>query len=39
MGVGAAAIMPATLSILMNIFPEDERPKAIAAWAASPVSA
>lgn len=34
MGVGAAAIMPATLSILMNIFPEDERPKAIAAWAA-----
>ena len=33
MGVGAAAIMPATLSILTNIFPEDERPKAIAAWA------
>jgi EmrB/QacA subfamily drug resistance transporter len=33
MGVGAAAIMPATLSILMNIFPEDERPKAIAVWA------
>ena len=26
MGVGAAAIMPATLSILTNIFPEDERP-------------
>ena len=34
MGVGAAAIMPATLSILTNIFPEDERPRAIAAWAA-----
>ncbi len=34
MGVGAAAIMPTTLSILTNIFPSDERPKAIAAWAA-----
>ena len=34
MGVGAAAIMPATLSILTNIFPAEERPKAIAAWAA-----
>ena len=34
MGVGAAAIMPATLSILTNIFPPEERPKAIAAWAA-----
>jgi EmrB/QacA subfamily drug resistance transporter len=33
MGVGAAGIMPATLSILTNIFPENERPKAIAAWA------
>lgn len=33
MGIGAAGIMPATLSILMNIFPEEERPKAIAAWA------
>lgn len=33
MGIGAAAIMPATLSILTNIFPEEERPKAIAAWA------
>ena len=31
---GAAAIMPATLSILTNIFPAEERPKAIAAWAA-----
>jgi EmrB/QacA subfamily drug resistance transporter len=35
MGVGAAAIMPTTLSILTNIFPEDERPKAIAIWAAA----
>jgi EmrB/QacA subfamily drug resistance transporter len=34
MGVGAAAIMPTTLSILTNIFPQDERPKAIAIWAA-----
>ena len=34
MGVGAAAIMPTTLSILTNIFPEDERPRAIAIWAA-----
>ncbi|HWT22287.1 MAG TPA: DHA2 family efflux MFS transporter permease subunit, partial [Solirubrobacteraceae bacterium] len=34
MGVGAAGIMPTTLSILTNIFPERERPKAIAVWAA-----
>jgi EmrB/QacA subfamily drug resistance transporter len=34
MGVGAAAIMPTTLSILTNIFPDDERPKAIAIWSA-----
>ncbi len=34
MGLGAAAIMPTTLSILTNIFPAHERPKAIAAWAA-----
>jgi EmrB/QacA subfamily drug resistance transporter len=34
MGLGAAAIMPTTLSILTNIFPASERPKAIAAWAA-----
>ena len=34
MGVGAAAIMPTTLSILTNIFPENERPKAIAIWSA-----
>src|SRR4051812_48082554 len=34
MGLGAAAIIPTTLSILTNIFPAEERPKAIAAWAA-----
>jgi EmrB/QacA subfamily drug resistance transporter len=32
-GLGAAAIMPATLSILTNIFPDHERPKAIGIWA------
>ena len=34
MGVGAAGIMPTTLSVITNIFPEDERPKAISIWAA-----
>jgi EmrB/QacA subfamily drug resistance transporter len=34
MGFGAAFVMPTTLSILTNIFPANERPKAIAAWAA-----
>lgn len=33
MGVGAAFIMPATLSILVNVFPPGERTKAIAIWA------
>jgi EmrB/QacA subfamily drug resistance transporter len=33
MGVGAAFIMPSTLSILVNVFPPDERTKAIAIWA------
>ncbi|HEY2430930.1 MAG TPA: MFS transporter [Acidimicrobiales bacterium] len=33
MGVGAAFIMPSTLSILVNVFPPNERPKAIAIWA------
>ena len=33
MGIGGAFIMPATLSILTNVFEADERPKAIAAWA------
>ena len=35
MGVGAAFIMPATLSIILNSFPIQERPKAIAIWATS----
>jgi len=34
MGVGAALIMPATLSIIANIFTGGERGKAIAIWAA-----
>ncbi|MDQ3943749.1 MAG: DHA2 family efflux MFS transporter permease subunit [Actinomycetota bacterium] len=33
MGVGAALIMPATLSILTNVFPPQERARAIAIWA------
>lgn len=33
MGVGAALIMPATLSILTIVFPVHERPGAIAKWA------
>ena len=33
MGLAAAFVMPATLSILTNVFPADERPKAIAVWA------
>lgn len=33
MGVGAAFVMPSTLSILTNVFPARERPKAIAIWA------
>ena len=32
MGVAAAFIMPATLSLLIEIFPPQERPKAIAVW-------
>src|SRR5205814_5145158 len=32
-GAGAAFIMPGTLSILANIFPPAERPRAIALWA------
>ena len=34
MGAGAAFIMPGTLSILSNIFPNHERGRAIAIWAA-----
>ncbi len=32
MGVGAALIMPSTLSLLTSVFPAHERPKAIAIW-------
>jgi MFS family permease len=35
MGVGGACAMPATLSIIGNIFPEHERPRAIAIWSAT----
>ena len=34
MGLGGALLMPATLSLITNLFPENERPKAIATWAA-----
>jgi EmrB/QacA subfamily drug resistance transporter len=33
MGVGAAFVMPATLSILAHVFPPKERARAIAIWA------
>jgi EmrB/QacA subfamily drug resistance transporter len=33
MGAGAALIMPATLSIITNVFPREERGKAIGVWA------
>ena len=33
-GLGAALVLPATLSILTNVFDRDERPKAIAIWTA-----
>jgi hypothetical protein len=35
MGIGSALIMPATLSIITNVFPPSERPKAIGMWAAT----
>ncbi|WP_245928858.1 MFS transporter [Murinocardiopsis flavida] len=34
MGVGAALVMPATLAVLMQVFPDRERPRALAVWAA-----
>jgi EmrB/QacA subfamily drug resistance transporter len=34
MGIGGAAIMPATLSILSDVFPREERGKAMAIWSA-----
>ncbi len=33
MGVGAAFVMPSTLSIISNVFPPQERMRAIAIWA------
>ncbi|MGN9839685.1 MFS transporter [Nonomuraea sp. H19] len=33
MGIGGAAIMPATLAIISNVFPPSERGKAIGVWA------
>jgi EmrB/QacA subfamily drug resistance transporter len=33
MGIGGALIMPATLSIVMNVFPREEHAKAIGLWA------
>jgi EmrB/QacA subfamily drug resistance transporter len=33
MGIAGALIMPSTLSIIINVFPAHERPKAIAIWA------
>ena len=35
MGVGAAAVFPATLAIITNVFDDEERGKAIAIWAGS----
>ncbi|GAB2908142.1 MFS transporter [Nonomuraea fastidiosa] len=34
MGIGGAAIMPATLAIISNVFPPGERGRAIGVWAA-----
>ena len=33
MGIGAAMILPSTLSIIVDVFPRHERPKAIGIWA------
>ena len=35
MGVGGAMIMPATLSVIMDVFPREERAKAIGIWSAT----
>src|SRR5918994_400769 len=35
MGIGGAMIMPATLSVIMDVFPREERGKAIAIWSAT----
>jgi len=34
MGIGGALIMPSTLSIIMDVFPQEERGKATGIWAA-----
>ena len=34
MGIGGAMIMPATLSIIVDVFPREERAKAIGIWSA-----
>jgi EmrB/QacA subfamily drug resistance transporter len=34
MGIGAAFLMPSTLAVLVQIFDDEERPKAIAIWTA-----
>lgn len=34
MGIGGALIMPATLSVLIDVFPREERGRAIAIWSA-----
>src|SRR6516225_380031 len=38
MGIGGALIMPATLSIITNVFSGAERPKAIGVWRRRPAS-
>ncbi|DAC34172.1 MAG TPA: MFS transporter, partial [Candidatus Poseidoniales archaeon] len=35
MGLGAACVMPATLSVVVTSFPKEERPRAIGIWAAA----
>ena len=35
MGVGAALIMPSTLSVIIDVFPRDERGRAIGIWSAT----
>ena len=35
MGIAAAMMMPSTLSVVIDVFPRDERAKAIAIWAAT----
>jgi EmrB/QacA subfamily drug resistance transporter len=38
MGVGAAMIMPGTLSTITAVFPADQRPRAVAVWSAFSVA-